>query len=245
MTTINRDELVGRLAQAGGDASQIRTILAEALDKRVTHVNFLLDESGSMAGGMAEALQAGFNDYLSGLRADSAEYTMTAAKFNDASGLRYTKLATRQPLEAVPELTSENYRPYGGTPLYDALAKMLDETDVPDGTPVLTVIYTDGQENCSTLYSAESINALIKQAEARGWTFIYMGASREAWQNERMFHGTISAANSYRSSGARGTRSASAGALGSTIAYAAMADHSTARTVVTDESKAAVAENSD
>jgi hypothetical protein len=92
----------------------------------------------------------------------------------------------------VDELTKENYRPTGGTNLYDAIgnairrieAQLAPLSEVPD---VLCVIVTDGGENASREYKLSDIQALVKAKEAEGWTFVYLGANQDAWQVGQTF----------------------------------------------------------
>jgi hypothetical protein len=41
---------------------------------------------------------------------------------------------------------------------------------------------TDGYENASHEYDRDKIYALIKEKEAQGWTFAYLGADQDAWE---------------------------------------------------------------
>jgi uncharacterized protein YegL len=55
--------------------------------------------------------------------------------------------------------------------------------DVDDAAAgkVLAVVVTDGLENASVEYTKDQLSALIKEREAAGWTFIYLGANQDAW----------------------------------------------------------------
>lgn len=219
-------------------------------DQMRTHVNFLLDESGSMDdNGMAGALREGFNGYVKGLLEDTeVEYTMTVAKFTTDNGvdMRYSVMGgSNIPVKDVVFLTEENYVPFASTPLYDAIARIVKETEVPEGTAVLTVIYTDGLENASREFSSESINKLILDSEAKGWTFLFMGAAKEAWGNAHIFHGTVASNNMMFAAGAGGTASATAQSLTSTRGYSRTPDRSAAYQVVTDEQRLEVEKDSD
>jgi hypothetical protein len=57
------------------------------------------------------------------------------------------------------------------------------EKDVdPDAAgKVLAVITTDGLENRSREVSAEQLQDMIADREAKGWTFIFLGAAQDAW----------------------------------------------------------------
>lgn len=48
---------------------------------------------------------------------------------------------------------------------------------------VLACILTDGLENASSEMTALQVRKLIAGCEAKGWTFIYMGANQDAWSS--------------------------------------------------------------
>ena len=103
------------------------------------------------------------------------------------SGSNIRKVFIEEPVASVPALTVGNYRPSGGTNLYDAIgetittidAQLADKATVPN---ILVVIFTDGEENSSREYNLDSIRTMIKDREEQGWTFVYMGANQDAWQ---------------------------------------------------------------
>lgn len=181
-----------------------------------TQINFLLDESGSMAKIFDETV-SGFNEYVRSLRADGQDSDrLTLVKFN--SNYQYRVVCEAAPLGQVPQLGVGNYAPVGGTPLYDALGRLLETTQ--DATRrVITVILTDGEENQSSRYNLVTINSLIKKLEAAGQAFIYLGVSPEAWTNDRMFANTVSRTNFVGSAGAQAMPHVYAAAAMSTREY--------------------------
>jgi hypothetical protein len=80
-------------------------------------------------------------------------------------------------------LGSENYFPNGMTPLYDAIALMVAEMheQANEGDKVVITVVTDGMENDSKRTSLEEVRSLIKECEAWGWVFSYIGATPESW----------------------------------------------------------------
>lgn len=150
--------------------------------KRMTVVSFLLDETGSMDT-VRDATISGFNEYVGSLKQRDAKVLFTLTLFNSA------KLATVHnavPVGNVPDLTRDSYRPTATTPLYDAIAQVIHDTEnaaaamkaKPD---VLLVVLTDGLENASKEYSRTAIFDLIQRKEKDGWTFAYLGANQDAW----------------------------------------------------------------
>lgn len=159
-------------------------------------VHFLLDETGSMEMMKATAIRD-YNQYLDDLQGQPVLLCLT--KFNSAKlDLVHRPLS---PEDAV-RLDNENYQPGAVTPLYDALAHVIKQTEniareVEDETgercDVLVTTLTDGQENASKEYDLDKLNELIKEHEDHwGWNFAYIGASPEAWENEKVYAGTIS-----------------------------------------------------
>lgn len=77
--------------------------------------------------------------------------------------------------------------PRGSTAMYDAIGEALGDADKWlhenawfTGTK-LCMIQTDGHENASRKWSQKAIFKLIREHEANGWTFVYLGANQDAW----------------------------------------------------------------
>lgn len=146
----------------------------------------ILDKSGSM-NCIAKAAISGFNETVGGIRSAQKRFNDTQEHFvslmvfcNCEKRLIYDKV----PVADVKELTSEDYRPCCGTPLYDAMGISIiglfnDIKDKEDATAVVTVI-TDGLENASKEYSGKSIKALVERMKDKeGWSFAYIGANQD------------------------------------------------------------------
>jgi hypothetical protein len=65
----------------------------------------------------------------------------------------------------------------GGTPLYDAAAKMMNKMIEEDPAKAVLVIMTDGQENTSKEYKLADVKAKLAQIEKKGWPAVYLGAN--------------------------------------------------------------------
>jgi hypothetical protein len=145
-------------------------------------VNFVLDETGSMQL-CADATISGFNEYIGDLAKRTEPVRFTLTKFNST---KIDVVHVGVPVAQVARLSRANYHPSDLTPLYDAIARTIKETDqaivgIGDHA-VLCVIMTDGQENASHEYDRNAIFALIKEKEAAGWTFAFLGADQDAWE---------------------------------------------------------------
>ena len=149
----------------------------------------ILDESGSMSSIREQAL-TGANETLQTIRAAQQEnpddHQMISFVTFDTGGSRpaVRKLIDCEKIELVADLTPEQYRPYGGTPLYDAMGVSITALRelVKEGDHVLVTVITDGFENSSRFYSAEMIKELVESLTAQGWVFTYIGANQDSEQ---------------------------------------------------------------
>ncbi len=173
-------------------------------------VHILLDETGSMSSMKQEAID-GVNEYLDKIADVSSDedVTVSLTKF-DSNGFR--PLMEEIPVAQAIRLNAENYIPSSMTNLFDAIGHIVNQTGgvqkrltkTFDQVPVFVLIVTDGGENASQEQTRDSVNKLISEHEGKGWTFLYVGASQDAWQNESAYVGTITASNSIRSAGSKG-----------------------------------------
>ena len=93
-------------------------------------------------------------------------------------------LIDREPIGNVKDF--DNYNPYGGTPLYDAMGQSITALhnhikDDDDASAVVTVL-TDGYENASREWTGAALKALIEQLTQEGWSFSYMGSNHDVKQ---------------------------------------------------------------
>jgi hypothetical protein len=88
-----------------------------------------------------------------------------------------------QPHESLQKITHGDYRPGGGTALYDAIGYMIDHfSALPEASDpncsFLLVIVTDGEENSSRHWNYARVRESIQSLEKTGrWTFTYLGAA--------------------------------------------------------------------
>lgn len=138
----------------------------------------IVDMSGSMSIIRSQAL-AGLNETLSTIQDmqhahPELKQSVTLINFNSAYT---TTIYDNTPADHTRLLTTDDYRPAGATPLYDAIghgiAKINAQTTADDN--VLVTIITDGQENCSREYNLCMIKNLIEKLKAQNWTFTFIG----------------------------------------------------------------------
>ena len=144
-------------------------------------VNVVLDRSGSM-NSTRESTIEGYNEYIQGLRADKdSEYWVTLTQFDAPMTVpELTITYADRALADVPALSAAEYQPRGNTPLYDAIGECVRRVDAKDRA-VIVLIITDGMENASTEFTKDSVKALIKQKELKGWTFAFLGANIDSY----------------------------------------------------------------
>lgn len=167
------------------------------MGKGSTVVNFVLDKSGSMLA-VKDATIAGFNEYITSLKNDGIKYRFSLTMFDTA----VEKYWIGVPVEFVKELDADSYQPNGGTALYDAVCKSIDdlEKSIATNDKVLMVIMTDGEENSSREYTQAQFKARVERLQATGrWSFVFMGANQDAWGNAQQwgfYRGNVTIFNS-------------------------------------------------
>lgn len=146
----------------------------------------ILDESGSM-GSIYEQALGGANETIQTIRAaqsssDDQKQFLTFVTFDSGNRESVRTIIDTMPIDKVKDLTRDDYRPNGCTPLYDAMGRSLTalENKVSEDDQVLVTIITDGMENSSCEYSGASVCEIVKRLRAKGWTFVYIGANQDA-----------------------------------------------------------------
>lgn len=150
--------------------------------EKLIHNLIILDESGSMSSIYRPAL-AGLNETLQTIREAQNEHPeqkhrVTLVTFDTG---HYNKIYDETPAADAPDLKDGQYRPNGGTPLYDAMGKSLNELrhHVKEEDIVLVTIITDGYENASREYNGKAIKAIVDSLKSEGWVFTYIGANQD------------------------------------------------------------------
>ena len=143
-------------------------------------VEFVLDRSGSMSIVRDETVRS-FNRYINELKKDKdVDYIFSMSVFNH----NYKRLFENKPINEVPDLTTRVYDPDGMTALNDAVGKTINLIgSVPDNVKVMVAVLTDGHENASREFVANtSVQKLIAEKEALpNWTFVFLGTEADAW----------------------------------------------------------------
>jgi len=133
---------------------------------------FILDKSGSMHDCLSDTI-GGFNSFLETQK--SIGGTMSLYLFNDT----LEELYKEKKIEDVQNISRDEFVPYGGTALYDAIGKVLTSHRLGENSTV--VILTDGHENSSKMYTRQVIRDLIKMNEDAGVRFLFLAAHESAF----------------------------------------------------------------
>lgn len=155
---------------------------ARAAGKKCVFNLIIVDESGSMSSIYQQAL-TGMNETLQTIREAEVEnegqaHFVTLVTFDTG---HFNRIYNGSPAAKTTDLTENQYRPCGGTPLFDAMGKSITDLrhKVMKEDLVLVTVITDGYENASREYTCEAIKALVDQLRSQGWIFTYLGANQD------------------------------------------------------------------
>lgn len=144
-------------------------------------VFILLDRSGSMATRWSEALGS-INSYVEELTKakETKKAVVTLATFDSSTVTHFDIIRDKAPAKSWAKVTGADASPRGGTPLFDAIGKLvtLAESGSPDKASI--IIMTDGHENASREMSKDAAKATLDRARGKGWPVIFMGADFDA-----------------------------------------------------------------
>ncbi len=142
----------------------------------------ITDRSGSMAH-LRQDVIGGFNAFLVDQKSVPGEARLTHIQFDN----HYEKQYAGKDIQTVEPLTAESYQPRGGTALFDAIGRTLQEQGHRIKTEnwadkVIVCIRTDGEENSSVEYTQDKIKTMIEHAQEHGWEFIFSAANQDAFK---------------------------------------------------------------
>ena len=145
-----------------------------------TYITFVLDETGSMSCCKEETI-AGFNSYIKELRDELKDTKFSFMKFNSKEMNWVYKDVD---LTFVKKLSDKNYKPKTMTPLWDAFGlavQNMEEKDIKEKDKVIITVLTDGFENFSKEFTADSVAKMI--SEHKDWAINFLGADMDAWED--------------------------------------------------------------
>ena len=146
----------------------------------------ILDESGSMSH-LTKATISGCNETLNVIRhtakqnPDTIRSLVSIYAFQSDGERPSRYIVKNAGPQDVKNITTDDYEPYGNTPLLDAVGSTLSELKTvaathENSTAIITII-TDGYENSSHIYSPREVAKLIAQVKELGWTVNLIGAN--------------------------------------------------------------------
>lgn len=150
--------------------------------KDLIEIVTVLDRSGSMIT-IKDDMAGGFDTFVKDQAAQPGEARMTLVEF-DSLGI--DTVYENKLMGEVPPLIIV---PRAGTPLLDAMGQTIIKlgkrlADTPeDQRPekVVMIIITDGEENQSKEFSAETVAKMVEEQEkVWKWNFVFLGANMDA-----------------------------------------------------------------
>lgn len=164
-------------------------VLLEQAKKKIdanassTGLVLIVDSSGSMQPTELATID-GINDLFDEQRKTPGDTWVTMTFFDSSVP---EPLWVGEPLATLPYISRNEYRPFGGTALLDAIGISIDRYEKwladqlhrPENTFVQ--IITDGGENSSVDYTNDDIKKLIDKKTEEGWIFGYLGANQDAF----------------------------------------------------------------
>lgn len=160
------------------------------MNKDLTEVVFIIDESGSMHGLEGDTV-GGFNSTVDKQKKLEGECLVSTVMFNTRSRVIHDRVN----IKSIEKMTDNDYRPSGSTALIDALGdsirhikmvhRYIREEDVPSKT--MFVITTDGMENASCKYSLSEVKKMIEERKEKGWEFVFLAANIDAAETARSY----------------------------------------------------------
>ena len=154
------------------------------MKENYTHIAVVLDRSGSMDSIKDDTI-GGFNTFLKGQKEAPGEATFTLIQFDH----EYTPVYEMDDVKYILPLGPATYQPRGSTALLDAIGRTISETGTAlskmreEDRPakVVFVVITDGFENASREFSADTIKDMIScQTHIYKWEFVFLGANQDA-----------------------------------------------------------------
>lgn len=152
------------------------------LDKNLpVEIVAIIDSSGSMQSIRSDAI-GGFNSFIEDQQAQEGEANFTSVTFDTT----VKSLQESVKVADAIKFDDKNYRPGGGTALYDAIgltiSKFKDKRSQGKVDKLVCAILTDGEENSSREFTAEKVKELITEAETEfGWIFVFLAANQDAF----------------------------------------------------------------
>jgi len=134
-----------------------------------------------MASRWSEALGS-INTYVDELAKakETKKAAVTLATFDSSATTLFEIIRDSAPVKSWEKVTDKDATPRGGTPLFDAIGKLMARAEADKPEKASIVIMTDGHENASREMSRDAAKATLDRARGKGWPVIFMGADFDA-----------------------------------------------------------------
>ena len=151
-----------------------------------THITIILDRTGSMKSIRDDTI-GGFNAFLEAQKRLPGKATLTLVQFDSYDA--YEVIHNFAPIDQIPPLTRDTYKPRSSTPLMDSMGRGIRELDkaikkMPEKErpgKVIFVTVTDGQDNDSCCFHKMSLCKWIAEKTYKDiWQFVFLSADLEA-----------------------------------------------------------------
>jgi hypothetical protein len=149
-------------------------------DTNYTHLQFVVDRSGSMHS-IASDMEGAVRQLLDEQKALPGRLTVGFVRFDD--------VVEETAVFAAPDDVDPTLSPRGRTALHDAVGMTVTRLgerlaalpeDQRPGKVILAIV-TDGKENASREYTADTVRPLIEtQTNDYAWDVAYLGANQDA-----------------------------------------------------------------
>lgn len=165
--------------------------------KQTVYNLIILDESGSMSH-LAQQTISGCNETINTIKssqeanAETQDQKISIFVFQSNRSNPSHYIIKNAPADTVRHITGDDYKPWGGTPLLDAIGSTLTDLRATVDNDTFAVgcvtIITDGMENASHLYSRERVVRMIDELKEMGWNFSFIGANIDARGTSAALH---------------------------------------------------------
>jgi hypothetical protein len=168
-----------------------------------SHITLVCDRSGSMHAICTDA-QGAVNSFITKEKEVPGEASLLLVEFDAQIGHAVNETPEWYNIVFDGNLADApmyKLRPRGNTALHDAVGRAITETGLKlEKMPeherpehVFFVVQTDGAENSSRDFTAESVKKMVKtQTDEFRWDFVFLGTGPETWgQGAQMGFGNV------------------------------------------------------
>lgn len=132
----------------------------------------LVDRSGSMES-LWEEMMGAINTYVDKLEGNPKVYLAVFDNMHSQLDYEVLRECTKKRWKKIKPAEVE---PRGGTPLNDALGKIIIKMLSDNEDKAVLIVATDGYENQSRKFTKETVSELLKTFKEKDWQTVFFGA---------------------------------------------------------------------